>query len=158
MLLTEFVRTRVLELAVHGLDLAAALDRQPWMTLPAAQVTEELLLPSPAAARLRAAAGWDRTTLIAKLTGRAPVTTAEDRLIQACAIQRLVLILAARWAAGVCQVTALLAPVACPLRARSLWLGRPRPSTLADAPAGRGSGGVVMSARGQGATSRSIHR
>lgn len=34
MLLAEFLRTRVLELTVHGLDLAAALDREPWMTAP----------------------------------------------------------------------------------------------------------------------------
>ena len=45
--LTEFLRTRVLELAVHRLDLAVALGREPWMTQPAAQVTEELLLPAP---------------------------------------------------------------------------------------------------------------
>ena len=48
MLLTEFLRTRVLELAVHGLDLAAALDRAPWMTARAAQVTGDLLLPAGA--------------------------------------------------------------------------------------------------------------
>ena len=54
MLLAEFLRTRVLELAVHGLDLAAGLDRAPWMTAPAAEVTEDLLLPAAAAARLRA--------------------------------------------------------------------------------------------------------
>ena len=52
MLLTEFLRTRVLELAVHGLDLAAALECQPWMTAPAAQVTEELLLKLNAAERV----------------------------------------------------------------------------------------------------------
>ena len=48
MLLAEFLRTRVLELAVHGLDLAAALDREPWMTAAAAGVTEDLLLPGAA--------------------------------------------------------------------------------------------------------------
>jgi hypothetical protein len=32
MLLTEFMRTRVLELAVHGLDLATGLGRDPWLT------------------------------------------------------------------------------------------------------------------------------
>ena len=41
MLLTEFVRTRVLELAVHGLDLAASLARPPWLTGAAAAVVEE---------------------------------------------------------------------------------------------------------------------
>lgn len=92
MLLTEFARTRVLELAVHGLDLAAALNQPPWMTAPAMAVTEELLLPSAAAARdLRAAAGWDQVTLIAKLTGRSPATLAEARLIDAVAGPRLAL-------------------------------------------------------------------
>jgi uncharacterized protein (TIGR03083 family) len=91
MLLTEFLRTRVLELAVHGLDLAVALDRRPWMTVAAAEVTEELLLASSAAARLRAAAGWDRVTLIAKLTGRVPAAAAETRLIDSLGIQRLAL-------------------------------------------------------------------
>jgi uncharacterized protein (TIGR03083 family) len=91
MLLSEFMRTRVLELAVHGLDLAAALDREPWMTGPAAQVTEELLLPAPAAAQLRADTGWSRVTLIAKLTGRAPATAAETSRIQGLGAQRLAL-------------------------------------------------------------------
>jgi uncharacterized protein (TIGR03083 family) len=91
MLLTEFLRTRVLELAVHGLDLAAALERQPWMTTQAAHVTEELLLPSAAAARLRAQASWDQVTLIAKLTGRRPVTPAETQLIKHAGIRWLAL-------------------------------------------------------------------
>lgn len=91
MLLTEFVRTRVLELTVHGLDLAATLGRPSWMTDPAAQVTEQLLLPAPDAARLRAEAGWDRRTLIAKLTGRVPATAAESSFIENLATRRLAL-------------------------------------------------------------------
>jgi uncharacterized protein (TIGR03083 family) len=91
MSLTEFLRTRVLELAVHGLDLAAALDREPWMTPLAAQVTEELLLPAPAAATLRARIGWDRMTLIGALTGRRGVTPAEARLVDDIGAQRLAL-------------------------------------------------------------------
>ena len=81
----------VLELAVHGLDLAAALDREPWMTAPAADVTEELLLPGAAAAGLRAAAGWDQVTLIAALTGRRRVTSAQARLIASSGAGRLAL-------------------------------------------------------------------
>ena len=77
MLLAEFTRTRVLELAVHGLDLAAALGRPPWMTPPAAQVTQDLLLSPDAAAELRAVTGWDQVTVVAKLTGRAPLSAAE---------------------------------------------------------------------------------
>jgi uncharacterized protein (TIGR03083 family) len=91
MLVTEFLRTRVLELAVHGLDLAAALDREPWMTIQAAQVTEDLLLPAGAAGWLRAETGWDRVSLIARLTGRHPVTPAETGLIQSTGIGRLAL-------------------------------------------------------------------
>ena len=91
MLLTEFPRTRVLELAVHGLDLAAALDREPWMTAQAAQVTEDLLLSPAAAGRLRAETGWDRVGLIARLTGRHPATPAETGLIQSAGIGRLAL-------------------------------------------------------------------
>jgi uncharacterized protein (TIGR03083 family) len=91
MSLTEFLRTRVLELAVHGLDLAAGLDREPWMTPSAAQVTEELLLPAPAAATLRARTGWNGVTLIGALTGRRPVTPAEARLVDDTGGQRLAL-------------------------------------------------------------------
>ena len=88
MLLTEFLRTRVLELAVPGLDLAAALERPPWMTARAAAVTEDLLLPAAAAAQLRADTGRDQVTLIAGLTGRRPATAAEAQLIQSSGARR----------------------------------------------------------------------
>jgi uncharacterized protein (TIGR03083 family) len=91
MLLTEFLRTRVLELVVHGLDLAAALDRQPWVTAQAADVCEGLLLPSAVTGRLRAETGWDRAGLIARLTGRHPMTPSETELIQSAHITRLAL-------------------------------------------------------------------
>jgi uncharacterized protein (TIGR03083 family) len=44
MLLSEFLATRVVEVAVHGLDLADALDQQSWLTPAAAAVLQELLL------------------------------------------------------------------------------------------------------------------
>jgi uncharacterized protein (TIGR03083 family) len=91
MLLSEFLRTRVFELAVHGLDLAAALGREPWMTSLGAELTGELLLPAAAGARLRADAGSDQVTVIAKLTGRCPATSAESTLIEALGGQRLAL-------------------------------------------------------------------
>jgi predicted amidophosphoribosyltransferase len=81
----------VFELAGHGLDLAAALERELWMTARAAEVTEELLIPAPAGARLRAETGWDRVTLIAKLTGRSPLTSVESRLIEPLGSTRLAL-------------------------------------------------------------------
>ena len=76
---------------MHGLDLAAALDREPWVTAQAAHVTEDLLLSPAAASRLRAETGWDRVGLIARLTGRRPVTPAETELIQSARIGRLAL-------------------------------------------------------------------
>jgi uncharacterized protein (TIGR03083 family) len=91
MLLAEFLRTRVLELAVHGLDLATAMDRKPWMTAPAAEVTGRLLLPSAAGDALRAQTGWDQVTLIAKLTGRRQVSPAEAQLIRSLGTERLIL-------------------------------------------------------------------
>jgi uncharacterized protein (TIGR03083 family) len=81
MLLTEFLRTRVLELAVHGLDLAAGLDRPPWLTGAAAAVVEELLLPA-GSARLREEAGWDQPTLIAMATGRLPFKPMDRALME----------------------------------------------------------------------------
>lgn len=77
MLLIEFLRTRVVELAVHGLDLAASLDRDPWMTAQAASLIEDLILPAGTANAVRAETGWDRITLIAKVTRRRPLTDAE---------------------------------------------------------------------------------
>ncbi|MEV4759493.1 maleylpyruvate isomerase N-terminal domain-containing protein [Micromonospora sp. NPDC049559] len=76
MLLDEFLVTRVVEVGVHGLDLAAALDRPPWLTEPAARVVADLLLggnPLGTDAPL----GWDRLTFIRKATGRLPLSDAE---------------------------------------------------------------------------------
>ena len=91
MLLTEFLRTRVLELAVHGLDLAVSVDRRPWMTEQAASVTAGLLLSAADANALRAVAGWDPVTLIAKLTGRVPLTASETGLAGSLGIRWLAL-------------------------------------------------------------------
>jgi uncharacterized protein (TIGR03083 family) len=91
MLLTEFLRTRVLELAVHGLDLAAGLGRPPWMTESAAAVVEEMILPGAATERLLDEAGWDRPTLVAKATGRLPLSQPEAALLGRHGLRRLCL-------------------------------------------------------------------
>jgi uncharacterized protein (TIGR03083 family) len=91
MLLADFMRTRVLELAVHGLDLAAALDQAPWMTERAASVTSDLLLSGVDAARLRQATGWTLVMLIAKLTGRVPLTAPETDVVGSLGIRWLAL-------------------------------------------------------------------
>jgi uncharacterized protein (TIGR03083 family) len=91
MLLTEFLRTRVLELAVHGLDLASGLGCRPWLTAPATAVVEELMLPAGSVARLLDESGWGHATLIAKATGRLPLTSAETNLIERHGLRRLAL-------------------------------------------------------------------
>ncbi|MEV4118462.1 maleylpyruvate isomerase N-terminal domain-containing protein [Micromonospora sp. NPDC049645] len=86
MRLTEFLRTRVVEVGVHGLDLAAALGRPPWLTPPAAVVIADLLTggrPTPAGL------GWDRLTLIRKTTGRAALTAPERATIDAAGFRWL---------------------------------------------------------------------
>lgn len=91
MLLTDFLRTRVLELAVHGLDLAAGLDRDPWLTPGAASVVADLVLPDQSAARVGERLGWDHVTMIAKVTGRQPLTPAESGVVEAEHIRWLAL-------------------------------------------------------------------
>ncbi|WP_309232457.1 maleylpyruvate isomerase N-terminal domain-containing protein [Micromonospora tarensis] len=86
MRLTEFLRTRVVEVGVHGLDLAAALGRAPWLTAPAAAVIADLLTggrPTPAGLH------WDRLTLIRKSTGRAALTAPERAAVDAAGFRWL---------------------------------------------------------------------
>ncbi|RZU76904.1 uncharacterized protein (TIGR03083 family) [Micromonospora kangleipakensis] len=78
MTLTEFLRTRVVEVGVHGLDLAEALDRRPWLTPTAAAVVAHLLTggrPVPAGL------DWDPLTTIRKATGRSDLTDRERTLV-----------------------------------------------------------------------------
>lgn len=77
--LDDFLLTRVVEVGVHGLDLASALGRPPWLTEPAATVIAGLLLggrPAPPEEL-----GWDRSTLIRRATGRSSVSPAEQTVL-----------------------------------------------------------------------------
>ncbi|MGW5558575.1 maleylpyruvate isomerase N-terminal domain-containing protein [Micromonospora sp. NPDC003944] len=86
MLLGEFLRTRVVEVGVHGLDLAAALGRPAWLTAAAAVVVGDLLTDGqPAPAGL----GWDRLTLIRKVTGRVALTAPERTVVDAAGFRWL---------------------------------------------------------------------
>jgi uncharacterized protein (TIGR03083 family) len=94
MLLSDFAVTRVVELAVHGLDASIALHRSPWLTGESAGVLEELLLPAggpPAVAALRARLGCDRAGLLARLTGRARLSASESALLAELGLTRLAL-------------------------------------------------------------------
>ncbi|MFG1609344.1 maleylpyruvate isomerase N-terminal domain-containing protein [Actinoplanes sp. NPDC049265] len=59
MLLTEFLTTRVVELGLHGLDIADAAGRPPWITAAATDHLLRLLFPDtpPKLALLRLATG-----------------------------------------------------------------------------------------------------
>ncbi len=78
--LDGFVTTRILEIGVHGLDLAAALGRPPWLTSGAASVVLSILAgllgedPSPAL-------GWSDLTFIETGTGRRPLTEGERSVL-----------------------------------------------------------------------------
>ncbi len=90
MRLTDFQVTRVVELAVHGLDLADALGVTPWLTPGAAAVVEGLLfgLSAPAA---RAALGVDAAGLLRRATGRVALTAAERERLDGLGVTWLTL-------------------------------------------------------------------
>lgn len=69
MLLTDYLTTRVVELATHGLDVADALDLPPWLTPAAGGLLPRVML-GPDWHTL----GWDPPALLRRLTGRAPVS------------------------------------------------------------------------------------
>ncbi|MEU5153552.1 maleylpyruvate isomerase N-terminal domain-containing protein [Glycomyces sp. NPDC021274] len=77
MTLEDFLTTRVVEVAVHGIDLADALGRPRWTTPEAAAHTAALLL-GPAYGTALAALGLDAVAFIAKATGRDAFTGTEQ--------------------------------------------------------------------------------
>jgi len=78
--LDEFLKTRALEITVHGMDLALALGQEPWTTAEGADVTIKVLqgLLGP---ELPEELGWDELTFIDKGTGRAELTTEERTVL-----------------------------------------------------------------------------
>ncbi|MER7193872.1 maleylpyruvate isomerase N-terminal domain-containing protein [Streptomyces flaveolus] len=90
MLLSEFVLTRVVEVAVHGLDLADALGREAWLTPGAGDVVTELLLGAEHATatdRLE----WSRSRFLRKATSREPLTEAEAAQVERLDVRWLAL-------------------------------------------------------------------
>ncbi len=73
MLLPDFLLTRLFETAVHGLDVADALDRPPWLT----DATARTLLPAlfgPGWPGAVSALGGDRAAVLRAAAGRTPGT------------------------------------------------------------------------------------
>ncbi|RGC67263.1 mycothiol-dependent maleylpyruvate isomerase [Micromonospora sp. MW-13] len=86
MALSEFLLTRVVEVGVHGLDLAAALGRAPWLTPDAAEVVAALLTGGR---DVPAELGWDRLALVSRATGRVPLTGRERAVLTAAGVRWL---------------------------------------------------------------------
>jgi uncharacterized protein (TIGR03083 family) len=78
--LDEYVCTRVLEVAVHGLDLAHALGRDPWLTPGAAALVRSMLV-AMLGAEPPAALGWDDVAFFETGTGRRRPTEEERRIL-----------------------------------------------------------------------------
>ncbi len=82
--LDEFLKTRILEIGVHGLDLAGALGRDPWLTGAAGRVILEILrglLGDDVAPSLGASLGWSDMVFIEAGTGRRALTGGERTLL-----------------------------------------------------------------------------
>ncbi|MFC4507692.1 MULTISPECIES: maleylpyruvate isomerase family mycothiol-dependent enzyme [Streptomyces] len=90
MLLSEFLLTRVVEVALHGLDLADALGREPWLTSQAADLVQDLLLDPDGLVALEKL-GWGQLRFLRKATGREPITKEEALDVDRLAIRWLVL-------------------------------------------------------------------
>jgi len=91
MLLPDFGRTRVVELGVHGLDLASGLGRQPWLTRQAGDLIEELVLPAADGAEVAAELGCDQAGLIARLTGRIDLSAVDAAVLRRYDVTKLAL-------------------------------------------------------------------
>lgn len=75
MTLEDYLVTRVVEAAVHGIDLADAAGEPRWTTPEAARCIVDLLLDQPDAL---ATLGWDPVAFIAAATGRDPMSETEQ--------------------------------------------------------------------------------
>jgi uncharacterized protein (TIGR03083 family) len=80
MRLTDWVATRVMSLAAHGVDVAITLGRTSWTTPPALHVSCRVLvdlLGGPPPERLR----WDEQSMLIVGTGRRPLTAQERDIL-----------------------------------------------------------------------------
>ena len=90
MLLSEFLLTRVIEVAVHGLDIADALGREPWLTAQAEAAVLGLAF-GPAYRVDISGLHWDGPTAVRKMTGRAAISHAETSQINRLSINWITL-------------------------------------------------------------------
>lgn len=72
----EYLGTRILEIAVHGMDLAHALGRPPWITAEGSAVVRDILV-GLLGQEPPDALEWDDATFIETGTGRRPLPDGE---------------------------------------------------------------------------------
>ena len=80
MRLSDWIVTRVVSIAAHGLDVAITLERPPWTTAAARRAIVPVfvdLLGTPPPDSLR----WDGQTFLATATGRRELTSGERDLL-----------------------------------------------------------------------------
>ncbi|MEU1124999.1 maleylpyruvate isomerase family mycothiol-dependent enzyme [Streptomyces sp. NPDC005899] len=90
MLLSDFLLTRVVEVAVHGLDLADALGHEPWLTSSAGDAVLELLLGAEQTAAAEKL-GWSKPRFLRKATGRELLDASETAQVEQLGIRWLAL-------------------------------------------------------------------
>jgi len=90
MYLSQFLATRVIEVAVHGIDVADAVRRPAWVTTPAHDLVRGLLFGRAGASALDRF-GWDRAGFLRRATGRQPLDAAEADLVAQLGMEWLTL-------------------------------------------------------------------
>jgi len=80
MKLADWVSTRVMSVAAHGLDVALTLGLQPWTTRSALDVTSPVLI-ALLGTKPPAQLSWDDRTLLAAGTGRRALRTPERAVL-----------------------------------------------------------------------------
>jgi uncharacterized protein (TIGR03083 family) len=78
--LDELLKTRVLEVTIHGADLADAVGRPPWATPEGLEITNAILR-GLLGADLPRELGWDEVTLMEKGSGRGELTAEERKIL-----------------------------------------------------------------------------
>jgi len=80
LLLPDYLATRVLEIAVHGLDLAHALGREAWITPEGTSIVRDILV-GLMGTEPPAALEWDDVTFIETGTGRRGLSDDERAIL-----------------------------------------------------------------------------
>jgi uncharacterized protein (TIGR03083 family) len=78
--LDQYLCTRLLEAAVHGLDLAHAIEREPWITAGATALVRSMLV-AMLDAEPPHALGWDELAFLEVGTGRRAITLEERSVL-----------------------------------------------------------------------------